>query len=66
MIEFTRVWVNGTFEETVDSNGVTVRAWQKDNQGNEMKPSAVEAPEWQNVALHDANGYITRTLSLWL
>lgn len=66
LIELSRVWTNGNFPLSTDASGVAVRAWAKDNQGNDMKPSAVEAPEWQNIAVHDSNGYITSALSLWL
>lgn len=69
MVELSRVWHNGGRDEQnlfIDENGITVRSWQKDNQGNDMKPSASEAPEWMEVFLYDANGYITSPLSLHL
>ena len=33
-VEFSRVWVNSVSE------------WASDNQGNDLKPTQVEAPEW--------------------
>ncbi len=65
-VEFYRVWHNGDFAEIVDENGITVRQWDRDNQGNDLKPSAKEIPEWVEGALYDSNGYITEELSLYL
>lgn len=65
LIAFKRVWVCEE-GETTDENGVAVRAWKKDNQGNDLKPSLVEAPEWITAGLYDSNGYITRQLSVYL
>lgn len=66
MVEFTRVWHNGDFETEVDENGVTVVLWDGDNQGNDLKPSPKEIPEWVESDLYDSNGYITDQLSLYL
>ena len=66
LVEFFRVWSNGDYEEVVDKNGVTVRLWDSDNQGNNLKPSAVEIPEWIDGAIYDSNGYITQQLSVYL
>ena len=66
LVEFNRVWQNGDFAEYADGNGVTLRAWNKDNQGNDLKPSAKEAPEWQSKGLYDSNGYITEQLGIYL
>ncbi len=66
MVDFCRVWHTGDYPEYVDENGVTLRRWKKDNQGNDLKPSASEIPEWVNGALYDANGYIAEELSLYL
>jgi ABC-type glycerol-3-phosphate transport system substrate-binding protein len=65
LIEFKRIWVC-TEEKTIDENGVTVRGWKKDNQGNDLKPSLIEAPEWITAGLYDSNGYITGQLSIYL
>ncbi len=66
MVEFTRVWHNGDFETKADENGVTVVRWDSDNQGNNLKPSPKEIPEWVESHLYDSNGYITEQLPLYL
>ncbi|HWT75032.1 MAG TPA: extracellular solute-binding protein [Mobilitalea sp.] len=53
-IEFSRVWKNATSE------------WNKDNQGNDLKPEQVEAPEWMNSYLYDSEGYVSSSLSVYL
>lgn len=65
LVEFKRVWVC-TEDKTIGENGVTVRAWRKDNQGNDLKPSLIEAPEWVTAGLYDSNGYINGSLSIYL
>lgn len=54
LLEFQRVWVNGTEE------------WEKDNQGNDLKPTQVEAPQWMTSNLYDSEGYVTDNLSVYL
>lgn len=54
LVEFTRIWVNST------------DVWEKDNQGNDLKPTQVEAPEWITSYVHDSNGYITENLSVYM
>lgn len=66
LVEFNRVWRNGDYPTVVDENGVTVSQWDKDNQGNDLKPSAEEIPEWVESNLYDSNGYITEQLSIYL
>ncbi len=66
LVEFQRVWKMDVADLTVDSNGVSVRAWEKDNQGNDLKPSSVEAPEWIESYLYDSEGYVTTELALYL
>ncbi len=66
LVEFNRVWHNGDAPLYVDENGVTLHQWAKDNQGNDLKPSAREIPEWVDGALYDSNGYITGQLSVYL
>ena len=65
-VEFYRVWRNGNFPLVQDEKGITVHQWDKDNQGNHLKPSAEEIPEWVEGALYDSNGYITEQLSVYL
>lgn len=66
LVEFNRVWHNGDYPTVTDENGVTVLQWDKDNQGNDLKPSAEEIPEWVESNLYDSNGYITDQLSIYL
>lgn len=58
--ELSRVWQN----DSVMSGSVPV--WEKDNQGNDLKPSMKEAPRWTSAYLHDSGGYIRQPLSLYL
>ena len=51
LVEFYRVWSNGDFPMKTDENGVVVREWDSDTQGNNLKPSAKEIPEWVSVGL---------------
>lgn len=66
MVDFNRVWVNGAYEEYTDENGIVVRKWDKDNQGNDLKPSPMEQPEWCTHGLYDTNGYISDEMSIYL
>lgn len=54
LVEFSRVWVN-ELEET-----------QSDNQGNDLKPTQVEAPEWMVSKCQDTDGYVREPLSIYL
>ena len=53
-IEFSRVWKN------VNSK------WNKDNQGNDLRPEQIEAPEWIDSYLYDSEGYVSGRLSVYL
>ncbi len=53
LVEFTRVWVNA------------ITTWQQDNQGNDLKPSQTEAPEWQRRYLYDSEGFVAEKLSVY-
>lgn len=66
LIGFNRIWVTDVTNTYVDKNGITVKAWETDNQGFQVKPEAVEAPEWESSYLYDSNGYITQPLSVYL
>lgn len=66
MLKFPRVWMNYVNDSYTDENGVTVKKWSKDNQGNDVKSKAVEIPEWQERFLYDSNGYVTEALSIYL
>ena len=52
-ISFTRIWTDAG-EPTVD------------NQGNEIRPSQVEAPGWQKAYYRDDMGYITEPYMFYL
>lgn len=54
LIEFSRIWVNAVSE------------WDKDNRGNDIKPSQIEAPEWITSYCYDSEGYETERLSVYL
>lgn len=45
MIGFNRFWDNAKEEIEVD------------NQGNDLKPSQIEAPRWSEILVRDSNGY---------
>ena len=69
LVAFTRVWRNDLHDQVTraaDENGVEVIHWRQDNQGNDLKPSPEEAPEWVETALYDSNGYITESLGVYL
>lgn len=53
-IEFSRVWTN------------SVSQWESDNQGNDLKPTQIEKPEWVESPFYDAEGYVAEPLSLYL
>ncbi|MDD6811597.1 MAG: extracellular solute-binding protein [Lachnospiraceae bacterium] len=65
LIEFPRIWSTDVAQASF-SNGVYDVVWNKDNQGNDMKPTAVEIPEWIVSDLYDNNGYITEPLCIYL
>ncbi len=65
-VEFTRVWENTITDKVTDKNGITVLSWEKDNQGNDLKPTMQEVPEWLTSYLYDSDGYITSKLSIYL
>lgn len=66
LVEFQRIWTVDVQQTSLDGNGVEIKDWEKDNQGNDMKPSSVEAPEWITSYLYDSEGYITTQMALYL
>lgn len=54
LIEFSRVWVNKNDE------------WIVDNQGNDLKPTQIERPQWISSYLYDSDGYVTSELGVYL
>lgn len=65
LIEFSRVWSTDVAQKSF-ADGVYDVVWNKDTQGNDMKPTAVEIPEWIVSDLYDNNGYITSPLCIYL
>ncbi|MCL2003017.1 MAG: extracellular solute-binding protein [Oscillospiraceae bacterium] len=63
-LEFQRVWSNRPAVEAT-SAGLLEPVWQKDNQGNDIKPTMVEIPQWMDSYLYDSEGYFTGRLSLY-
>lgn len=52
-IELNRVWKDEMFVE-----GSNDRGFLPDNDGNEVKPNKMEAPEWRTIMASDSTGYI--------
>ena len=65
LVTFSRVWT-AKGEKTAGGNGTMVYTWEKDNQGNDVKPGMTEAPEWQTRYVYDSDGYITTPLAVYL
>ncbi|MCH5269390.1 MAG: extracellular solute-binding protein [Lachnospiraceae bacterium] len=66
LLTFPRVWTTYVEDSYVNPDGVTIRNWTKDNQGNDVKPSIIEVPEWQSRYLYDSDGYVTEALSIYM
>lgn len=66
LVEFQRVWAMDAGEPVVNADGIQVMSWVKDNQGNDLKPSSVEIPQWIEGYVYDSEGYITTELSVYL
>ncbi len=65
LLTFPRVWESHVEDTYVNENGVTVKNWEKDNQGNDVKPRSIEIPEWQTRYLYDSDGYVTEALAVY-
>ncbi len=65
-IQFDRVYQNEVQESYIDDNGIEVKLWETDNQGNDLKPSLEETPEWIESYLYDSDGYVTEELGFYL
>lgn len=65
LIAFQRIW-QFDIESTIDENGQLDYVWEKDNQGNDNRPSMIEAPEWMTSFVYDSDGYVTSPLSVYL
>ncbi|MCL1806617.1 MAG: extracellular solute-binding protein [Oscillospiraceae bacterium] len=64
-VEFQRVWSNNIALEAAAA-GSLIPVWRKDNQGNDLKPTMEETPQWMESYFYDSDGYITGRLSLYL
>lgn len=65
LIGFSRIWNNNITNTLLSKTGVEVKEWKKDNQGNDLKPSMIESPEWITSHLYDSEGYVTDKLSIY-
>ena len=65
LVTFSRVWT-AKGERIAGENGTLIYSWEKDNQGNDVKPGMKEAPEWQTRYVYDSDGYITTPLAVYL
>ncbi|GHU53194.1 ABC transporter substrate-binding protein [Clostridia bacterium] len=66
VVQMRRSWQPMIQAERLDENGVTVRNWHVDNQGNDIAPIILERHEWQGTFLYDPNGFITDELVVYL
>jgi ABC-type glycerol-3-phosphate transport system substrate-binding protein len=65
LIQFPRVWQNDKVAAAACPGYGPLR-WDRDNQGNDIKPGMRESPMWIRGYLYDSDGFITRQLSLHL
>ena len=63
LVELSRIWQN---DHIAVQPGFAEAVWEKDNQGNDLKPVMEEAPAWVSADLTDSGGYITQPLALFL
>lgn len=65
-IDFYRIWKFDVEKNGVNVNGSASYQWEKDNQGNDNRPSMVEDPEWITGYVYDSEGYVTSPLAVYL
>lgn len=65
-IDFYRIWRFDLEEDNLNANGSATYHWEKDNQGNDNRPSMTEAPEWITSYVYDSEGYVTSPLAVYL
>ncbi len=65
LIQFSRIWSTDVAQAAFNGGATTV-VWNKDNQGNDMKPTSIEVAEWTTSNLYDNNGYVIEPLSVYL
>lgn len=66
LVEFYRIWKTDVTDTYIDDNGITVMNWKSDNQGNDIKPSSLEVPQWISSYCYDKDGYISSPLAIYL
>ncbi|MCL2108958.1 MAG: extracellular solute-binding protein, partial [Oscillospiraceae bacterium] len=64
IVQFPRIWQN-IKAANVPARGYTNLIWEQDNQGNDLKPTMVESPEWTHRYLFDYDGYIMSHLPVY-
>ena len=62
-IKFSRIWVNSGVEY---DPALREWSWKQDNQGNDLKPTQAESPDWEYSYVYDSNGYISDALPVYL
>ena len=65
-IDFYRIWRFDLEEDNLNANGSATYHWEMDNQGNDNRPSMIEAPEWITSYVYDSEGYVTSPLAVYL
>lgn len=65
-IDFYRIWRFDLEEDNLNTSGSVTYHWEKDNQGNDNRPSMIEAPEWITSYVYDSEGYVTSPLAVYL
>ncbi|GHV32539.1 ABC transporter substrate-binding protein [Clostridia bacterium] len=63
LVQFSRVWQN---KMAYGQDSAVSLTWEKDNQGNDLKPTMKENPQWIDTYVYDSDGYVTRPLTLHL
>ncbi len=66
LIAFQRVWQYDAQPGETDASGSASYIWEKDNQGNDNRPSMTETPEWLTRYVYDSDGYVTSPLAVYL
>jgi len=66
LVEFYRLWQPVTGGSYHDAQGVSRLSWETDNQGNDLKPTVVETPDWIDSYFYDSSGYVLEELAVYL
>lgn len=65
-IDFYRIWKFDVMYSGTDKSGSVAYNWEKDNQGNDIRPTMMEVPEWITGYVYDSEGYVTAPLAVYL